>query len=74
MSWASARIAASREYLLRLAQPAMKTASSVAAPAAKKYSIAASRSRATRVRPNGITARVKIENASSEIGARVWST
>jgi hypothetical protein len=36
MSCARARIAASREYLLRLAQPAMKTASSVAAPAAKK--------------------------------------
>jgi uncharacterized protein GlcG (DUF336 family) len=33
---AKARMAASREYLFRLDQPAIKIASSVAAPAAKK--------------------------------------
>jgi len=36
MSWASARMAARSEYLFRLDQPAMKIASSVAEPAAKK--------------------------------------
>ena len=50
-----ARMAPSSEYLLRLDQPAMNTASSVAAPTAKKNKRPASMSIGTMFRPKGKT-------------------